>query len=281
MELTDLHIEILRATFERTLGRPEKGAVAYVRCLVPEILQCLVESTSFTSIGWEVWRVADFYDKSQRTIPADRAVEMREAKDKPVLLLVDTSRAGAGIDGIYSAAREVTERSLFPNAIRLASKRLSRSHREFAKRAISRAGRAGQRLNLSPWAKLDFYIQCALAECHPGERLYLIGLWPILSENAEESSDKLDVSQLFVDRLLGPTASTVTFAARIESLRLRTPSPEQMRDLEQFLHKSASSPLVDALSELSERSSLWINSLNLEGPARSLTRIAGCWGRSP
>ena len=41
-----------------------------------------------------------------RTITADRAVEMREDKGDATLLLVDTDRAGAGMDGIYSASRK-------------------------------------------------------------------------------------------------------------------------------------------------------------------------------
>ena len=66
--------------------------------------------------GWQVWRVADSDNRGPRTITADRAVEMRETKGDAVLLLVDTARAGAGMDGIYSAAREVDEASLFAEA---------------------------------------------------------------------------------------------------------------------------------------------------------------------
>ena len=58
-----------------------------------------------------------------RTITADRAVELRESKEEAVLLLVDTVLAGAGMDGIYSAAQEVGEISLFNQALRLAGKR--------------------------------------------------------------------------------------------------------------------------------------------------------------
>ena len=46
---------------------------------------------------------------------------MREAKDQAVLLLVDTATAGAGMDGIYSAAREIDEEALFAYKDRLIS----------------------------------------------------------------------------------------------------------------------------------------------------------------
>ena len=75
--------------------------------------------------------MADFDVAEDRAITADRAVELRETKAAPVLLLVDTARAGAGMDGIYSAAQEINEATLFNEALRLAgseiTQRLSRS----------------------------------------------------------------------------------------------------------------------------------------------------------
>ena len=82
--------------------------------------------------------MADSDDADLRTITADRAVEMREAKGDATLLLVDTHLAGAGMDGIYSASREVDEASLFEEARRLAgaevTRRLSSAHRRYAER---------------------------------------------------------------------------------------------------------------------------------------------------
>ena len=46
--------------------------------------------------GWTIRRVADVDDEESRTITADQAVEIRESKSDPIVLLVDTSRAGAG-----------------------------------------------------------------------------------------------------------------------------------------------------------------------------------------
>ena len=82
---------------------------------------------SFAPSGWRVLRVADTEHSHTRTVTADHAVEIRETKDGAVLLLVDTERAGAGMDGIYSAAREVEEATLFREARRLAANRITRS----------------------------------------------------------------------------------------------------------------------------------------------------------
>ena len=71
---------------------------------------------NFCVQDWQVRRVADSDDADLRTITADRAVEMREAKGDATLLLVDTHLAGAGMDGIYSASREVDEASQFEEA---------------------------------------------------------------------------------------------------------------------------------------------------------------------
>src|SRR5262245_58308498 len=116
--------------------------MAFVRCLTPDVVEALVADSAFAPAGWQVCRVADTEDAKKRTITADRAVEIRESKGDPVLLLVDTARAGAGMDGIYSAALEVDEGRLFPLALGLAAseitRRLSREARKYAERAIKK-----------------------------------------------------------------------------------------------------------------------------------------------
>src|SRR3970282_2242826 len=93
-----LYGRLLAKAFEKVLGRPDQGAMAFVRCLTPDVVEALAGDATFAPSAWEVWRVADAEDATARTITADRAVELRESKGKPVLLLVDTARAGAGMD---------------------------------------------------------------------------------------------------------------------------------------------------------------------------------------
>src|SRR2546427_366317 len=120
MPWLELHATILGGAFGKVLGNVDAGSMAFVRCLTPDIVEVLAKDSGFAPSGWQVWRVADADDKRARTITADQAVEMRETKGDAALLLVDTARAGAGMDGIYSAAREVDEASLFTEALRLA-----------------------------------------------------------------------------------------------------------------------------------------------------------------
>ena len=63
-----------------------------------------------------------------KTITADEAVEIRESKGLATLLIVDVSTAGAGMDGIYSAAKEISERELFKKAINHALKDMLEAH---------------------------------------------------------------------------------------------------------------------------------------------------------
>ncbi len=151
MEWTNLHATILGQSFAKVLGRAEPGTLAFVRCLTPEVVNDLAGDAAFAPSGWQVVCVSDADNERARTITADRAVEMREAKAAAVLLLVDTARAGAGMDGIYSAALEVDEDSLFSEALRLArlevTRSLSSKHRNYATSAVKKARGHGRRFS--------------------------------------------------------------------------------------------------------------------------------------
>src|SRR5208337_660355 len=214
---------------------------------------------------------------SARTITADRAVEMREAKEGAEILLVDTERAGAGMDGIYSATREVDEASLFDEAVRLAEReltqQLSAKHRQCAERAVKRARGHGRRFSVSRWTELDFLCRAAADKRHPGEYLHLLGLWPAEELGESQAQDGLDLSWMFVDRLLGTSVSGLTPSTRIEALRLLTPSNEQIRDLEMFLRSAGTKPLIPALAELADKKHLWVNALRIEGAPQFIQSI--------
>jgi DNA phosphorothioation-dependent restriction protein DptH len=277
MRWTDLHAKMLKRAFERVLGNPADGSVAFVRCLTPDVILALSTDSIFAPAGWRVWRVADSEDKITRTIRADRAVEMRETKAEALVLLVDTTRAGAGMDGIYSAAREVDEASLFREALRLArnevTAQLSRKHREYVEQAVKTARAFGRRFSISLWTEFDFVCQVAASQVHPGEYLYLLGMWPVLESNNANDGPEIDVSRIFVDRLLGAPVSGLTPARRIETLRLLDPSDDQISDLEGFLRTAATKALLPALAELADKRNLWVNALRVEGAADVIQSI--------
>jgi hypothetical protein len=259
------------------LGRAETGAMAFVRCLSPEVAERLAGDPTFAPDGWQVFRVADTNHPQARTITADRAVELREAKGEPVLLLVDTARAGAGMDGIYSAAQEVQEKTLFSKALGLAARELARvltreAHNR-AEQALKRARRRGRGPSLSYWNQLDFLVRAGAARRDPGELLYLLGLWPARPDPERDWADVLDLSWLFVDRLLGPAAAALTPLQRIESLRLLDPSDRQREDLEELVRSAATKPLRLALEALGEKEHLWIGALRTERAAQAIREI--------
>lgn len=277
MTWTDLHAGLLGRAFEKILGRAEPGAMAFVRCLSPDVVEALAQSRAFNPPAWQIRRVAGFETSETRTITADRAVEMREAKDQAVLLLVDTATAGAGMDGIYSAAREIDEETLFEEALSLGyreiTRSLSASQRHYAEQAVRKARGFGRRLNISLWTEFDYVCRVGAAKRHPGELLYLLGLWPVQHVDGTDAVDDLTVSRLFVDRLLSRSASSVPLARRIEGLRLLDASEQQLMDLEVFLRRAATKALLPALMDLEERKHLWVNSLRIEGEAQSIQGI--------
>jgi DNA phosphorothioation-dependent restriction protein DptH len=277
MTLNELHASLLSKAFDHVLGSPEMGSMAYVRCLTSDIVETLAKTMNFSPKDWIVWRVADVVDDAARTITADRAVEMRETKGEPILLLVDTASAGAGMDGIFSAAREVQEGSIFAEAIRLAgrelTKVLSSQARRFAEQAVKKARRKARRAGVSPWAEFDFFVRSAAEKKHPGAFLHLIGLWPMKHDDNSDDLDGLEVSALFVNRLMGTASTVLTPAARIGTLRLLDPTDEQIQDLEDFLLKVSTRPLLLALASLAENADLWVNNLRIEPPTIKIQDI--------
>ena len=277
MVWTKLHGRLLANALEKVLGKPDRGAMAFVRCLTPDVVEALARDSTFAPSGWQVRRVGDADDVKARTLTADRAVELRESKGEAVLLLVDTGRAGAGMDGIYSAAQEVDEESLFYQARRLAGSEvtrcLSRENREHAERAIKKARGFGRRFSISPWTEFDFLVRVAAEQRHPGELLYLLGLWPVKEDDQADLENGLDVSRLFVDRLLGTAVAGLTPTQRIEALKLLDPSEDQIADLERFLRSAATKPLLPGLEELADKEHLWVNALRIEGAAQVIQSI--------
>ena len=88
---------LLVSAFKHLLGRAAPGSMAFVRCLPAEVVTALAADPLFDLSPWKVAAVTDRADVSARRITADVAVEWREDKADPVLLLVDTDTAGAGI----------------------------------------------------------------------------------------------------------------------------------------------------------------------------------------
>ena len=280
---TDLHASLLSRSVDRLLGAGDAGAMAFARCLAPDIATSLAQAQVFAPGEWEVRLVADVSDPASRVVTADQAVEMREEKKKPILLLVDTIRAGAGMDGIYSAARELQESELFDEAIRLAAhevtRRLTREARQYAEQAVKVArGHGGRRQSVSRWTEFDFFARVAASHTYPGEHLHVLGLWPAAGAEGSDVNEELRVSRTFVDQLLSSAVSGATPAARIEAIRLLSPTEQQVEDLERFVRSATTRSMTEALQDLVDRKHLWVNSLRIEGASQQLSEIQlGSW----
>jgi len=273
---TETHARVLSRAFEAVLGRPQEGTIAFARFLTPDVVVQLARDRRFQPAGWSVYRVADENDPDDRTVEADRAVELRETKRETTLLLVDTSRAGAGMDGIYSAAKEVEEAGLFREAVRQVAAQLTRSQsraaRRYAERAIQKARSRG-RFSVSRWAEFDFFARAVAEGVHPGALLHLLGLWPVQVDEPADPDADLAMSRKFVDELLGRGTAGRSPVQRIQSLRLLDPTPKQLADLERFVTSAAAKPLLAALGELADLPHLWGNALRLEISAEGVREI--------
>jgi len=274
MTISELHARIFGKALENLLKASNPGTMAYIRCLTSDIVRELVDQDSFQIKKWRIWRVADEIDENTRTLTADRAVEIRESKSGSTLLLVDTAKTGAGMDGIYSAAREIMEKELFDKAISLAKSEITKRHkkqtRQFVESAIKTARARNRWIILSPWSEFDFSIRAALNNSHPGALVHRVGLWPMRIEENDDEDESLPLSSSFVNRLLGPRSSSLTPAARIEALRLLQPTEQQLRELEDFLRAATVKPLLEALAGLADKPSLWINALRVESSAGTI-----------
>ena len=278
MAWTELHGPLIARAFSDVLGEPESGAIAFARCLAPDVVKRLAEDRTFVTGAWQVRRVAAAEQDVARTVTADYAVELRESKSDALLLLVDTEQAGAGMDGIYSAAREVDEATLFREARRLAAREITRRRtaaiRRYAEAALSVAARRyGGREAVSPWTAFDYMCRVAAGKRSPGAFLHFLGLWPISDSEESTYEPALSAARRFVDRLLGPATSNLAPAARIESLRLDSRSLERQSQLERFLHSVDAKPLLTALHELEIKENLWVGALRIEQAARSIRGI--------
>lgn len=251
---------LLASAFKKLLGPATPGSMAFVRCLPAEVSSALASDPLFDLVGWKVAAVTDHGDSSKRHITADVAVEWREDKGDPVLLLVDTSTAGAGMDGIYSAARELAEPQLFDTCIRLAHERLPHGCKRFAEAARKKARRTARNQSLSPWQEFAYLCHAGAGQHLLGEALPELGLWPICTEEQVEEAD-LDRAARLVERLLPRQGNRLSPDARVAALQLPQKQSGEASDLVKFLSEAERLTRLDALKLLQSRDTLWINRL--------------------
>jgi len=253
-------VPLLRHAFQKLLGSAALGSVAYVRCLHAEIVRALAADQQFALDAWKIAAVTDKADAANRCITADQAVEWREDKAVPLLLLVDMETAGAGMDGIYSAAREVSEESLFSACLRLAHDRLAHGCKGFAEAARRKARHTSRNQSLSPWREFSYLCRAGAGLHLLGEALPEIGLWPVATDETLDIDD-LDRSARLVERLLPRIGNRQSPEARVAALRLPESQADKGQELTRFLADAERFSRLDALQRLEAKEDLWVNRL--------------------
>lgn len=256
--MNEVQVACLRDAFKKLLGKPSEGTMAYVRCLDREVVAELGESPETRIPGWDVYVVTGADAAGGAFITADRAVDLREEKKGSVLLLVDVKNAGSGMDGIYSAVREIQEGELLSLAISQAVKLMPRDVKEFAQAAPRQARGLGRTHVISPWREFEFYASCANDPQGAGKHVALLGLWPILPQGELRKED-IQVSAQVVEKLLLTGAMNLTVRARVESLLLD--DEDKSREAESFLRVVAGLRWTEAVVAACDRPRIWLNAL--------------------
>lgn len=252
---------LLAAAFTHLLGRPQPGSMAFVRCLPPDVSRGLAADDRFTITGWQVAAVVDIKDAAQRWIAADEAVEWREDKADPALLLVDATAAGAGMDGIYSAAREIGEAELFRVALELARQKLPHGYKSYAKRALEKGRQIARQRHPAPWRAFAYLCRAVLRAEDAGGALPLIGLWPVAISDKPDEGD-LDKAARLADRLFPVHGARLSAEQRVGALKLGKDEADVGQRLVQFLRETESVPRLEALARVESSAEFWLNQLH-------------------
>lgn len=254
-----MNTDFLIQALSRLAGTPHEGDLLFTRALERSEIQKLLAGKVKWLNRWKLQGVGEAIDGGW--ITADRAVELREAKGPATVLLVDIHSAGAGMDGIYSAAREISEAELFGEAIRLAEQGLQPALRKFAQEAVRRAQRiGGRRQPISHWQEFAFYSALADSPEEAGRAVYWLGLWP-LAGNPQEAMQLLPQSGLMVEKLLLPPMTSQAPAIRIASLVLEKPPQGALEALENLLRRAGGRSRLEVLEEAARNSLLWLGNL--------------------
>ncbi len=259
------HAALLAEALGKLLGEPLDGTVAFVRCLPSDQVDSLIAYDEFSVPGWTIAAVVDVV--GDRRITADQAVEQREDKTGAALLLIDPSRAGAGLDGIYSAGREIGEAELFGKALELARKPFW-GRMQFLDAAVRRAERLGRRRRLTPWSRFDFTVTAASEG--EGRALGKLGLWPVACEGTPTNA-QLDLSADLADRLLY-AADFRSVAERVRSLLLDDASVQQPK-LERLLRSLTGKSPEAAADAIATEPDLWLGPLTPGFASQSLRHL--------
>jgi DNA phosphorothioation-dependent restriction protein DptH len=219
--------------------------------------------SDFNPKGWEVRIVTDKTDAARRAITSDQAVALREAKGAPLLLLIDTTMAGAGMDGIYSASREIDERMMQLAVAKEIKNRKLDQLQTLAQSAVDAANRLYRRQGDADWVRLFFL---GLVAAHPeqfGRWIATIGLWPSLIPTEKFELKHIDMSARLVQRLLLGDGPQKTVDSRLAALGIVGVDAQQQLALMQVADEAQRQPAFDVVQKIASIENIWLERLNV------------------
>ncbi len=252
-------INLLRKGLVKVLRRGRPGEVVFCRCLNRQDVLELGADPELSPSGWSVCVVTDRANGAIRAITSDRAVELREEKGPPVLLLVDADHAGAGMDGIYSAGREIDEAALFKAIDELAKRELNEAVLLLAHEARRLSRKLYGRSAGARWDDLDFLASLVSSPESFGKALSLVGLWPIDGSLEGLGIRDIDSSMRLVQKLLLGFGREQTAGSRVRALFLKDATEGQRRLLEQMVEEAATKSIPDVVRDIAEHPTIWLN----------------------
>ncbi len=273
MPMSDELVSFLNRVFTELVGHAAEGNVTFCRCLSPSVVESLAENGKFSPDGWDVRAVVDQIDVPRRLIMSDQAVEIREDKGKAVLLMIDVLKAGAGMDGIYSASRELTEEMIFHQTKLLTRREIGRDLFHKAELAIKQVRYIGERKSLSKWQQIQFLASLCASPDEFGCSISLLGLWPIHGAAEAITESELQVSARMVDRLFLGSGNARTPAERVESLLLKDETPAQEVGLQRVVREAARRPLAEVIAQVVEDATLWLGAIHPEFLGQKLRKV--------
>ena len=196
--------KICTSALQSLLGSPRTGDLCFLRSTRQAVLDVLAKvllsmNNDDVKSGWTCYLVsgaANVQASQSGIITSDHAVELREQKTSALFFLVDAVSAGSGLDGVYSAGREITESTLFSAAIDEWCKRQKAPRRDLLNKILRHSpGRRGDRFS-------DFqYLDACSDDASLLENSWMVGLWPTIQEDKRDISAQLALSAFIIRSL--------------------------------------------------------------------------------
>ncbi len=262
--------EFIKASLEHILEKSqEKGNICFIRCIPEDIINEIRASGIEDIKGWNLYIISE-KNHTHQDISSDKAVELREKKDSDIIFMIEDERAvGAGMDGIYSASREITENELYNEAINAANKQLKNDLIKIVDLAGKKAKLFSNHLTYTPFLDLLVRTRCINDDKKAGYYLCKFGYWPIKLKEKIEKFD-LELSSQMVHRLFFNN-NLITARQKVNSLLIKEKKMEQK--LIDHLDSTAGDFWKDILEGLRNSEDLWINNINPEFLGKEIKEI--------